>query len=183
MERERVDVDAGGLELDQGAVRGAGQLRGLPQPQRQADGGGLLAGQPDLGQLVVGAGDPVAVLGVEDAGAAGLQRDAHLAQFGLVPLEHALERLVGAVGAVVGLVAGHGGADPRRRHVLAGAQQRDDQVHQSLRPLRRHALRLVRPVAVRRRWAAVGRRWLACLSCPTPRLLLRPRASAGGAGG
>ena len=40
-----VDVDTGGLELDEGTVRGAGQLRGLPEPQGQADGGRFLAGQ------------------------------------------------------------------------------------------------------------------------------------------
>ena len=161
--RGRVDVDAGGLELDQRAVRGAGQLGGLPQPRARPTAAASSPVEPDLGQLVVGARDPVAVLGVEDAGPAGLQRHAHLAQLGLVPLEHALERLVGAFRAVVGLVAGHGGADLGGREELSRAQQADDQVHQSFCPLGRHGVQASQPAAtllppVRRR----RRCWLAC---------------------
>ena len=91
-----------------------------------------------VGQLVVAAGDPVALLGVEDARPAGLQRDAELAQLGLVPLEHALERLVGPRAAVVRLVPGNRGADPLGGQELPGRQQAQHEVDQSLGPARRH---------------------------------------------
>ena len=94
-----VDVDTGGLELDEGTHARRRPAARTPEPQGQADGGRFLTGQPDLGEFVVGPGDAVAVLGVEDAGPPGLQGHAHLAELGLVALEHPLERLVGLLGA------------------------------------------------------------------------------------
>ena len=72
----RVDVDAGGAQLGQPGRRGRGQPGVLPQPGRDADRGRLVRLEGDVGQRVLAAGDPVAGLGVEDAGRAGLQRHA-----------------------------------------------------------------------------------------------------------
>ena len=106
----RVDVDPGGAQFRRPDDGGRGQPGVLPQPGRDADRRRLVRLEVHVGQRVVAAGDPVARLGVEDAGGAGLQRHAELAQFGLVPLELALERLVlpRVVGVV--LVSGHGAA-------------------------------------------------------------------------
>jgi hypothetical protein len=83
-------------------------------------------------------GDPVTGLGVERAGQAGLQRDAQLAQLGLVPLELALERLVvaGILGVV--LVSGDGRGDLRGGQEPSRGQQTDHQVHQALGTGPRH---------------------------------------------
>ena len=83
------------------ALRAGGAERGrLPQPGGDADRGRLAGVELDRRQLVVAAGDPVAVVGVEGAVATGFERYAEIAQFGLVAFEHALERLVGPLGAV-----------------------------------------------------------------------------------
>src|SRR5206468_11050399 len=101
--------------------------------------------------------DPVSVLAVEMAVAAGLERDAEIAQFGLVPLEHPLEGLVGALRTVRGLVAGHRVADAFRGEELAGRQQANDQIDQSLRPSGRHVLETNAPAPPARGNARSGR--------------------------
>ena len=125
---DRRDVDARGLQLEQRAAGGAGERRRLPQPRREAERGGLVGLEHDLGQLVVAPGDAVArLVVVRGAVGARLERDAELAQLLLVALEHPAERLL-----VVGGVAGHGLADLLHRQVPPGGQQADDQVQQPL---------------------------------------------------
>ena len=139
-------------------VRGAGQLRRLPQPRGQRHGGRLVGLEVDLAELVVLAGDAVAVGGVESRAAPALQRHAQLAQLGLVALEHPEERLVvRRVG-----VAGHDRADPLGGQELAGGQQAEHQVHQTLGPGGGH---------VRHRTAAPAGSWAA--GEPGGRLILR----------
>ena len=71
-----------------------------------------------LAELVVLAGDAVALGEVERGVAPGLQRDAQLAQLGLVAFEHPEERVVaGGVG-----VAGDGRPDPLGGQELPGRQ-------------------------------------------------------------
>ena len=112
---------------------GAGQLRGLPQPRGERHGGRLVGLQVDLAELVVLAGDAVAVGGVDRVPPA-LQRHAELAQLVLVALEHPEERLV-----VRGVgVAGHDRADALGRQELARGQQAEHQVHQTLCPCGGH---------------------------------------------
>ena len=111
-----VDVDAGGAQLEQRALGGGDQLGRLPQLGGDGDGGGLVGGQLDGGQRVGLAVDAVALGRVELRDPAGLQRDAEVAQFVLVALEHPGERLVaGAVG-----IAGDGLADPLGGDVRRG---------------------------------------------------------------
>ena len=138
-----VDLDTRRAELHQRAVRGPGQLRRLPQPRGERHGGRLVGLQVDLAELVVLAGDAVAVGGVDRVPPA-LQRHAELAQLGLVALEHPEERLVvRRVG-----VAGHDRADALGRQELARGQQAEHEVHQTLCPCGGH---------VRHRTAAPGR--------------------------
>ena len=114
-------------------------------------------------ELVVVAGDAVAVGGVEPGVAAGLQRDAQLAQLGLVALEHAEERLVRrGVG-----VAGDGGADLLGGQELPGGQQAEHQVHQTLGPGGGHVRH--RTAAGRSLVAGLGRRARAASHPATPR--------------
>ncbi len=103
------------------------------------DGGGLVGLQVDIGQGVVAPGDPVSGLGVEDAGRPGLQRDAKVAQFGLVAFELALEGLVlaGIIGVV--LIAWHGRGDLGGGQKATRREQADHQIDQTLRTVARHA--------------------------------------------
>ncbi len=89
-----VGLPARRAQLKRGARGRAGQLGGLPDPRRDAEDGGLVGLQVDLWQLVVLAADPVAEVVVDRVRAAGLQRNAQVAKLLLVPLEHALERLL-----------------------------------------------------------------------------------------
>ena len=94
-----VDVHTGGPQLEQCALGGGDQLRRLPQLGGDGDGGGFVGGQVDGGKRVGVAVDAVALGRVELRDPAGFQRDAQVAQFVLVALEHPRERLVtGAVG-------------------------------------------------------------------------------------
>ena len=121
-------------------MRGTGQLRGVPQPGGERYRGGLIRLKIDIRQLVVPACDAVTLACVEPWCAPSLQRDAQLAQLRLVPLEHPEERLVGR-GLVV---AGHGRPDPLSRQVLAGGQQAEHQVDQTLGAGGRHLSRVSR---------------------------------------
>ena len=124
----RVDVDAGGAQLEQCALGGGDELGRLPQLGGDGDGGGLVGGQLDGGQGVGVAVDAVALGGVELRHAAGFERDAQVAQLVLVALEHAGECFVaGAVGVAV-----DGFADALGGDEGAGGQQRDHEVHQPL---------------------------------------------------
>ena len=123
-----VDVHTGGPQLEQRALGRGDQLRRLPQLCRHRHGGGFVGGQVDGRQRVGVAVDAVALGRVELRYPAGFQRDAEVAQFVLVALEHPRERLV--AGAV--RVAVHGLPDPLGADVGAGGQQRDDEVHQPL---------------------------------------------------
>src|SRR5207342_75905 len=89
----------------------------------------------DLGEGVRGAVHAVADLVVEPGVvAAGLERDAHVPQLFLVPLEHAVEGLVrGALG-----VLRHGLADLLLEEELPGREQADHEVEQPLRLVRGH---------------------------------------------
>ena len=135
----RVDLDAGGAQLEQARGRRRGQARVLPEPGGDADRGGLVGLEVDVGQRVVAAGDAVAGLGVEDAGRPGLQRHAEVAQLGLVPFELALERLVLARVVGVVLVPGHGRGDLRGGQKPPRREQADHQIDQTLGPVARHA--------------------------------------------
>src|SRR5205823_15132749 len=88
----------------------------------------------DVGQRVVAPRDAITRFFVVRAVGARLQRDAEVAKVFLVPLEHALERIVGW-GLVV---AGNELADPLGSEIGAGVQEADDEVEQPLRPPRRH---------------------------------------------
>ena len=136
--RLRVHVHAGGAQLGQPGGGGGGQAGVLPQPGGDADGGGLVGLEGDVGQRVLAVRDPVAGLGVEDAGGPGLQRHAQLAQLGLVPLELALERLVVARVVRIVLVAGHGRGDLRGGQEPSRGQQADHQVDQAFGAGPRH---------------------------------------------
>ena len=70
----RVHLDAGGTQLGQPGRGGGGQPGVLPEPGGDADRGGLVRLEDDVGQRVLPVGDAVAGLVVEDAGGAGLQR-------------------------------------------------------------------------------------------------------------
>ncbi len=94
----RVDVDPGGPQLEQRALRRGDQFRRLPQLGGDGHRGRLVRGQLDGRQRVGVAVDPVALGGVQRRHPADLQRDAEVAQLVLVALEHPGERLVaGAV--------------------------------------------------------------------------------------
>lgn len=121
-------------------MRGVPERRGLPEPDGQADGGRLRWAEIDRRQLVAASGDPIAVVHVEVAVAPGLQRHAELAQLALVALEHAVERLVGAGAAIGRLVAWHRLADLLSGQVLAGREQAEHEIHQSLGTTRSHVL-------------------------------------------
>src|SRR4029453_12926108 len=71
---------------------------------------------------------------------AGLERDAHVPELFLVPLEHAVEGLVGGALGVLG----HGGADLLLGQELAGRQGADEEVEQPLRLVRGHVPRTYR---------------------------------------
>jgi hypothetical protein len=86
-------VDPGRAQLQQRSGCGPGQLGPLPHPGGQAEHGRLVRLERDLRQLVGLAPDPVARLLVARGGQVGLQRDAELAQFLLVALEHPFECL------------------------------------------------------------------------------------------
>ena len=79
------------------------------------------------GELVVAAGDPVAVDGLGHRGPPGLQRHPELAQLGLVPLEHPEERLVGRDVRV----ARHRGPDALGAEELARREQAEHEVDQA----------------------------------------------------
>ena len=125
-----VDLHPGRPQLDHRAVRRPGQPGGVPEAGGQRHRGRLVGLEVDLAELVVLAGDAVAVGGVEHGVAPGLQRDAQLAQLGLVAFEHPEERVVGGgVG-----VAGDRRTDPLGGQELAGRQQAEHEVHQTLGP-------------------------------------------------
>src|SRR4029079_1764757 len=110
------------------ALGGGDELGRLPQLGGDGDGGRLVGGPPAGAQGGGGAGDAVALGGVELRHAAGFERDAQVAQLVLVALEHAGECFVaGAVGVAV-----DGFADALGGDEGAGGQQRDHEVHQPL---------------------------------------------------
>ena len=123
------DLDARALELEQRRGGVGGQDRLLPEARRDTQHRRLVPLQADLGQVVGVLGDAVADLVLEQrAVGPGLQRDAHLPELVLVPLEHPLEGVVRGAFAV-GLQRG---AQTLLGHVLLGREQADDQVHQPL---------------------------------------------------
>src|SRR5262249_39300138 len=119
-------VDARSLQLEQPARRGARQLGLAPDSGGEAEHGRLIRLQPDLGQLVGLARDPVADLLIAAGVGTCLERDAELAQFVLVPLEHPLERVEG------GWISGYRIADLARCQVPARGQQAYHQAEQTL---------------------------------------------------
>ena len=142
-ERVPVDGDPARAQLDQRVGGLPGQSGVLPDPGGQADHGGLVGLQGDLGQLEGPAADPVAGLVVEQRlVAADLDRDADLAQLLLVPLEHLLERVRRLVAVAVDDLA-----DAVLGDVAAGDQQADDEVHQPLGLARGHRARSRSPDA------------------------------------
>jgi hypothetical protein len=119
-------VHAGRAQLKQCTGRGAGQLGPVPYPGRYGEHRCLVRLQPDVGQLVGLPGNPVADLVVKRRVGTHIERDAKLAEFLLVPLEHALERVEGF------RVTGHRGADLGGGQVALGGEQADHQAEQPL---------------------------------------------------
>ena len=155
-----VDLHPGRAQLEHRAVRRPRQPRGLPQAGGQRDRGRLVRLEVDLAQLVVVAGDAVAVGGVEPGVAAGLQGDAQLAQLGLVALEHPEERVVARdVG-----VAGARWRGSSRRAGTAGWTAGRAPGSPDARPGRRTPAH---------RTAAAGRPWPTCADPRPGRLILR----------
>jgi hypothetical protein len=106
------------------------------RPACKAEYGDLVRLQVQVGELEGVPGDPVALLVVEVlVDAAELERDAQVAQLGLVPLEHLLEGLV--LGALVAL---DDVADAFLGDVVPGDEQHDHEVHQPLGLRCRHGV-------------------------------------------
>ena len=123
-----IDLDACGLQLDQGGGGLPRQPGVLPHLRRQSEHGSLLAREGEVGELGLVAPDAVADLVLEVlVVAAHLHRDAELAELLLVTLELALERLLGGVAVV-----GDRLPDLFLGEVLATDEEREDEVHQPL---------------------------------------------------
>ena len=124
VEGRHVDLHPGRGELAHGVGRRLGEPGVLPHPGGQTDDGGLVSGQPDVGQGEVVGRDAVARLVVEQrVDAADLDRHAERAQLLLVALEHLLEGVRSRVGV-------QDRPDPLLGDVVALHEQHDQQVEQ-----------------------------------------------------
>jgi hypothetical protein len=125
-------VDAGRPEFQQRTRCGAGQLGSPPDPGGQAEHGGLVRLEPELGQLVGLLPDPVAEILVERMVDACLQRDAEIAEIFLIPLEHPLEQVIGL------RITRNRLPDLLRGEVAPGGEQAHDKTEQPLGLAFRH---------------------------------------------